>query len=96
MLCANCTLTAGPRHKRYAPGSVVQAVIFVKSIRHPDELQGEWLKPIVARGWKRITMRGHTVLEDDHPFNIPDSAEAQAFRLALDKGIGIAVLGVVQ
>jgi hypothetical protein len=96
MLCANCTLTAGPRHKRYTPGSVVQAVIFVKSIRHPDELQGELLKPIVARGWKRITMRGHTVLDDDHQFNAPDSAQSQAFQLARENGIGIAVLGVVQ
>jgi hypothetical protein len=96
MLCANCTLTAGPRHKRYKPGSVVQAVIFVKSVEHPGDVQGELVKPLAARGWTRITMRGHTVLDDDHQFNAPDSPESQAFQLALEKGIGIAVLGVVQ
>jgi hypothetical protein len=96
MLCANATLTAGPRHKRYSPGAVVQAMIFVKSIEHPDQLQGDAIKPIAARGWKRITIRGHTVLKDDHQFPDPASAESAAFRAALDKGIGIAVLGLVQ
>jgi len=96
MLCANATLTAGPRHKRYKPGTSVQAVIFVRSIVHPDELQGDAIKPIAARGWKSITIRGHTVLGEDYQFNDPKSPESEAFHAALDKGIGIAVLGVVQ
>lgn len=96
MLCANATLTAGPTHKRYKSGTAVKAVIFVKSIEHPDELQGEALKPVAARGWKRITISGHTVLKEDHQFAATESAESVAFRAALDKGIGIAVLGLVQ
>jgi hypothetical protein len=96
MLCANATLTAGPRHKRYKPGSVVQAVIFMRSLQHPDELQGEAMKPIAARGWQRVTIRGHKLLKDDHQFPASEAAEAEAFRAALDKGIGIAVLGLVQ
>jgi len=96
MLCANATLTAGPRHKRFKPGTTVQAVIFVKSIAHPDDLQGELLTPIAARGWKRITIRGHKLIKEDHQFPESAAAESEALQLALDKGIGIAVLGVVQ
>ena len=96
MFCAKATLTAGPRHKRFKPGTCVQAVIFVKSIAHPDELQGEALTPIAARGWKRITLQGHKLLKDDHQFPAAQSAQSEAFQIALDKGIGIAVLGVVQ
>jgi hypothetical protein len=95
MLCAKATLTAGPRQKRFQPGTVVRALIFVKSIEHPNELQGELLKPIAARGWKRITIQGHKLLKEDHQFLASESVPSEAFRIALDKGIGIAVLGVV-
>jgi len=96
MLCARVTLTAGPRHKRYKPGAAVRAVVFAKGVAHPDDLQGEAFKPIAARGWKRMTIDGHKQLADDHAFPAPDSPEAAAFRAALDKGIGIVVLGLVQ
>ena len=94
MLCARATLTAGPHHKRYKPGTAVQAVIFARAVANPDELQGEALKPLAARGWKRITIDGHKLLPDDHEFSAPE--EAEAFRAALENGIGVFVLGPVQ
>jgi hypothetical protein len=39
---------------------------------------------------------GHATLADDHVFPVEDSDEAQAFRAALDSGVGIVVLGRVQ
>ena len=96
MLCARATLTAGPTHKRYKAGTSVHAVVFMKAIDNPLDLQGDAFKPIAARGWKRMTVSGHKVLPDDHEFSAPDAEEAVAFRAALDKGIGIVVLGLVQ
>ena len=96
MLCANATLTAGPRHKRYKPGTAVRAVVFMKGLSDPRDLQGEDFKPIAARGWKQIHINGHKLLADDHKFGSEDGPEAQAFRAAMDKGIGIMVLGLAQ
>jgi len=96
MLCARATLTAGPRHKRYKAGTSVHAVVFMKALSHPNDLQNEAFKPIAARGWKRITISGHKVMPDDHEFPAPDTEEAQAFRAALESGIGICVIGLVQ
>ena len=96
MLCARATLTAGPTHKRYKAGTSVRALVYMKGLEKPRDLQGEAFKPIAARGWKRITIDGHKLLADDHEFASPDTEEAIAFRSALDKGIGIVVLGLVQ
>ena len=96
MLCARATLTAGPRHKRYKPGTAVRAVIFAKHAKHPDELQGDALKGLAKRGWQRMTISGHKLLPEDHEISAGESLEAQAFRNALDTGYGIAVLGPVQ
>jgi hypothetical protein len=96
MLCARVTLTAGPHHKRYKAGAAVRAVVFAKGYEHPDELEGESFKPLAARGWKRMTIDGHKLLSDDFEFPAADSAEAEAFRTALEKGFGIVVLGLVQ
>ena len=96
MLCANAILTAGPKHKRYPAGTAVRAVIFMKAIEHPNDLKNDDFKPIGARGWKRMTISGHKLLPNDHAFSAPESEEAVAFRAALDSGIGIVVLGLVQ
>ena len=96
MLCARATLTAGPRHKRYKAGTSVHAVVFMKAIDHPNDLKNETLVPIAARGWKRITISGHKLLPDDHRFSTPETEEARAFQAALDNGVGIVVLGLVQ
>jgi hypothetical protein len=96
MFCARATLTAGPRHKRYKAGTAVRALIFSTTAQHPDDLDGEAFKPLAARGWKRITIDGHSMLSDEHQFNSSESGEAAAFRAALEKGIGVAVLGLVQ
>lgn len=96
MLCARATLTAGPRHKRYKSGAAVNAVVFIKDLEHPRDLNGESFKSIAARGWTRIAISGHKVLPDDFEFSAPEHPEAAAFRHALDKGIGILVLGLVQ
>ena len=96
MLCARATLTAGPRHKRYKAGTVVNAVLFSRAAAHPDELEGEALKPLAARGWKRITITGHKQVAEDYQFAAEEAAEAQAFRAALDTGLGVVVLGLVQ
>ena len=96
MLCARATLTAGPGHKRYKTGTAVRAVVFARSVAHPDDLQGEAFKPLAARGWKRIHIDGHKLLPDDHEFSAPEAPEAEAFRAALEGGIGIVVLGLVQ
>jgi len=96
MLCARATLTAGPRHKRYKPGAKVNAVVFIKDLENPRDVDGDAFKSIAARGWTRIAFSGHKVLPDDFEFNAPEHPEAAAFRNALDKGIGILVLGLVQ
>jgi len=96
MLCARATLTAGPRHKRYKAGTSVHAVVFMKAIDHPNDLKNETLVPIAARGWKRITISGHKLLPNDHRFSTPETEEARAFQAALDNGVGIVVLGLVQ
>ena len=96
MLCARATLTAGPLHKRYKAGTAVRAVVFAKEATHPDELQGEAFKGLAARGWKRMTIDGHKLLPDDHEFPAGAAPDAEAFRHALDTGIGIVVIGLVQ
>ena len=96
MLCARATLTAGPSHKRFKAGTAVHALVFMKGLENPRDLQGDAFKPIAARGWKRMTVSGHKLLSDDHEFTAPDAQEAVAFRNALAKGIGIVVLGFVQ
>jgi hypothetical protein len=96
MLCARATLTAGPRHKRYKAGTAVRAMVFAKAAQHPDDLQGDAFKGLAARGWKRMTIDGHKLLPDDYPFSAENAPEAEAFRAALDTGIGIVVLGLVQ
>jgi len=96
MLCARATLTAGPRQKRYKSGAKVNAVVFIRDLDHPRDLNGESFKSIAARGWTRITISGHKLVPDDFEFDAPEHPEAAAFRNALDKGIGILVLGLVQ
>ena len=96
MLCARVTLTAGPHHKRYKPDTAVRAVVFAKDAKHPDELDGEAFKPLAARGWKRMTIDGHKLIADDHKFSAEDAPEAEAFRAALEAGIGVVVIGLVQ
>lgn len=96
MLCARATLTAGPRHKRYKPGTQVNALVFARAAGHPDELQGDAFKPLAARGWQRMTINGHKKMADDHQFSAPESPEAEAFRAALDTGFGVVVIGLVQ
>lgn len=95
MLCARATLTAGPSHKRYAPGTKVRALIFA-TVDSMEEFRDESLAPLAKRGWKRVTIDGNKKLADDHPFRNPDSDEAEAFRAAQDSGLGIVVLGVLQ
>ena len=72
------------------------ALVFMKAIDHPNELKNDAFVPIAARGWKRITISGHKVLPNDHKFTAPDAEEAKAFQAALDSGVGIVVLGLVQ
>ena len=96
MLCARATLTAGPRHKRYKAGTVVEAVVFARAASHPDDLEGEALKPLAARGWQRITITGHKQVAEDYQFSAEEAPEAQAFRAALDTGFGVLVIGLVQ
>ena len=93
MLCAKMTLVAGPRHKRFEAGTAVRALVFMKTLQHPNDLNGDDFKALAVRGWKRITLQGHKLLADDHKFERPDSEEALAFRAAHLKGIGIVVLG---
>jgi hypothetical protein len=96
MLCARVTLTAGPHHKRYKPGAFVRAMVFAKGAEHPDDLEGEAFTALVARGWKRMTIDGHKLMPDDQDLSKLGTAESEAFRAALDKGIGVGVLGMVQ
>ena len=96
MLCARATLTAGPTHKRYKAGTAVRAVVFMKGLEKPRDLQGEAFKPIAARGWKRITIDGHKLLPDDLEFDAPEAEDAVAYRAAMETGIAIVVLGLVQ
>jgi hypothetical protein len=95
MLCARATLTAGPRHRRYPKGTLVRAVIFAR-VDSLDQLQEDSLLGLAKRGWRRMRIDGHATLADDHVFPLEDSDEAQAFRAALDTGVGIVVLGRVQ
>jgi hypothetical protein len=96
MLCARATLIAGPDHQQYKAGTAVRAVVFLKAIRSPKELTNEAFGPIAERGWRRIRIDAHKLLPDDHAFEQADSGEARAFRTALDQGIGVLVLGLVQ
>ncbi|MEO8160462.1 MAG: hypothetical protein ABI588_03510 [Arenimonas sp.] len=95
MLCARATLTAGPRHQRYSRGATVRAVIFAQ-VGSPDELQVDSFKSLKKRGWAKMSIDGYATLADDHAFPLPHSPEAEAFRAALESGIGIVVLGLVQ
>jgi hypothetical protein len=95
MLCARATLTAGPRHRRYPKGTLVRAVIFAR-VDSLDQLQEDSFLGLAKRGWRRMRIDGHATLADDHVFPVEDSDEAQAFRSALDTGVGIVVLGRVQ
>ena len=95
MLCARATLTAGPRHRRYPKGTLVRAVIFAK-VDSVDQLQDKSLLGLAKRGWRRLRIDGHARMEDDHVFPAPESAEATAFRAALDTGLSIIVVGRVQ
>ena len=96
MFCARATLTAGPGHQRYKAGTAVRAVVFMKGIQEPAQITREAFKPIAERGWKRIRIDGHKLLPDDHAFRPAEAHEAEAFRAALDRGIGVLVLGLVQ
>jgi hypothetical protein len=95
MLCARATLTAGPKHDRYSRGAAVRAVVFAR-VQSPDELKAASFKSLKRRGWSKMTIDGYATLADDHAFPQPHSPEAEAFRNALDSGIGIVVLGLVQ
>ena len=95
MLCARATLTAGPRHRRYPKGTLVRAVIFAK-VDSVDQLQDKSLLGLAKRGWRRIRIDAHAHLADDHVFAAAESAEATAFRAALDSGLSIVMLGRVQ
>ena len=96
MLCARATLTAGPDHKRFKAGTAVRALVFVRDARDPGELTRADFGPITARGWKHVRIDGHRLLPDDHAFPPGGRDEATAFASALERGIGVLVLGVLQ
>jgi len=95
MLCARATLIAGSGHRRYPKGTLVRAVIFAK-VDSLDQLEEESFLGLAKRGWRRMRIDGHARLADDHVFPAEESAEATAFRSALDSGLSIMVLGRVQ
>jgi hypothetical protein len=95
MICARATLTAGPLQERYSRGANVRAVVFAK-VASAEELKAKSFRTLAFKGWTRVRIDSVTVLADDHQFAQPYSAEAEAFRAALDSGLSIMVLGLVQ
>ena len=95
MLCARATLIAGSDHRRYPKGTLVRAVIFAK-VDSIDQLEEESFLGLAKRGWRRMRIDGHAHLPDDQVFPATESAEATAFRSALQSGFSIMVLGRVQ
>lgn len=95
MLCARATLTAGDKQRRYPAGTRVRAVVFAK-VESPEQLQASTFRSVAERGWSQMTIDGSAILADDHVFPNYHSEEAVAFRGALDTGLSIVVLGLVQ
>jgi len=90
MILAGVTLVAGSRHKKYAAGQSIPAILFV-DVQSDDELELVAVRELSERGWASMAIEHYKTVTNYEQFNGQDTAEAGAFRDALETGFGVVV-----
>ncbi len=90
MIMAKATLVAGSNHAKYAPGTSLPALIFVKVLTDQDA-ESAASRELADRGWASLAIERYKDITDHAQFEGKTTPEAEAFRDAIASGFGIVV-----
>jgi hypothetical protein len=90
MILARATLVSGATHSRYAAGTSVPALLFVRTDTFED-LEAVASRELTALGWASMAIERYKDVTDHEQFRGEDTPEAEAFRDAVENGFGVVV-----
>ena len=90
MILVQAVLVAGPKHVKYAAGTSLTAVMFVKA-QTDDDMETVASRELAELGWATMSIERFKHLTDLEQFNGMDTVEALAYWEAVETGFGIIV-----
>ena len=90
MICLRANLIAGSAHERFAAGTSVAALMFVRAdtVEIAEELAAQQLS---GRGWARMETERTKEIQDYSQFESKDDVVSQAFQDARESGFGVVI-----